>query len=834
MNILLRFIVKSMLEKKLRTALIIFAVTISASLFFASSSISDNLIEIYMQRVMQTSGNAEILIKPGEDSPAPFVNVNAAEKVRNQTEYIIKGIDRRVNHRLGPKQYDSMNLWGLDLEDYKNLHDLVIIEEKNLRPFTNNKIIISQATAQAYQLKPGDEMEFFINGVRRKFQVAAIAAPAGLFLNESGATYGIAPFDTVSQYVDTGGKPNVIFVKGKDPAQVSALTQELAKHYPRYEVAPPFTEKQFAAQAGVIATPLMLVTVMISFMSIFIIYSSFKVITLQKIPLLGTFRSVGASKKVVHQVMLLESLIYGFLGGILSCVLGVVVLYFLTVTAIPSEMRGLIPVTMHVSPLRMFFTFILANVICFASTLLPIMRVANIPLKEIILNQVSSPVKSKPRRMLLGWVLLFLSILLPFVVPSFLALPGTLAAMFCAFYGMVQVLPQVLQGSTLILGKPFALVFGNMGGLALRNLKGDKSILNSVTLITIGIAILLMVNTVSVNMVTELIDTVGRTMIYDIKVSLPQMGKNHVSVITRNPNVSEVYPIYQTYEVEIEEYQDKISMIDGVNGTDYREYIQVRYLGDQQAMFQKLQEGRNIILTTTFQKRHGLVPGDRMALHLPKGEKEYTVIGFMETMLNAGGFALIGDRYAKMDLAENYFSGVYVNLKAGGDPAAVREELKKALKEDQPEVETTEEFKLAFQKSNQQLMNMLTGFTLVALLIGTVGVVNNLMISFIERKHSIAVFKSVGMSRKQVIIMILAEALCQGLIGGGAGILLGSILVGTMPLSLEVMKMAMPMRHMPDIFHWYLAGAILITVAASLLPALQSSKLQVIQAVKYE
>lgn len=77
------------------------------------------------------------------------------------------------------------------------------------------------------------------------------------------------------------------------------------------------------------------------------------------------------------------------------------------------------------------------------------------------------------------------------------------------------------------------------------------------------------------------------------------------------------------------------------------------------------------------------------------------------------------------------------------------------------------------------------GFSLLALLIGIFGVFNNLIISFLERRRSLAVLRSVGMSKNQALKMFFIEALTGGLIGGIIGALCGYILISISPLILR-------------------------------------------------
>jgi putative ABC transport system permease protein len=823
-----------MLEKKMKTLLIILAVTLSATLFFASTSLSDNLIQIYKKRMVSTVGSAEILVSPNDKSPSPYLNANLAKRLKEDTEYIIKGINKIGDYKVETGKFDTIQLLGMNLKDYKHLNDFALLQHENLEPFANNKVIISKYTAETYNLKIGDTMQFTINNVMRRLQVSAIAAPVGLFLNEANIKYAIIPYETMSKYGDTNGNPNILYIKGNGLKSIEQLTDDLNKIYSKYEVAPPFTEEKLKGDVSSISTPLLLLTIMIGFMSIFIIYSSFKVIVLQKLPAIGTFRSIGASKKMIIRVMILESLFYGVMGGVLACILGILILYILTVVATPDELRGVVDIKLNISGIRLIITFMLANLICFISSILPIINVSKLPVKDIVLNIVALKHKNTGKSSLIGLGLVCIGTVLPRISPSSLALTSTFITIICIFVGIINVLPLLIKVSVILFGKINELVFGNIGVIALKNIKGDKSILNSISLITIGLSVLLMVNTASSNLGKELIDVMGKVMIYDVGISFPNMDKSHVRTIARTENVESVYPYYQVSFLEVLELGEKISLVDGVARLDYLKYMNIDFVGDKEQLFQRLQTGRNIVITKILQKRYELNIGDTLTLDFPKGKKTYTIVGFADTMMNVGSFALIGERYLKMDTGQTYYSGAYVNINEQADADELKEELRTTFKDYSTSIQSMNETKRVLKSGTKQITTMLTGFSALSLAIGIIGVVNNLLISFIERKRSIAVLKSIGMSRKQVAQMIIVEALCTGFIGAIAGIIGGSMLVGLMPLMMEVMKVIMPVRHLTEAFYIYLLGGVSITVIASITPLIKSSKLNIIEAIKYE
>lgn len=64
---------------------------------------------------------------------------------------------------------------------------------------------------------------------------------------------------------------------------------------------------------------------------------------------------------------------------------------------------------------------------------------------------------------------------------------------------------------------------------------------------------------------------------------------------------------------------------------------------------------------------------------------------------------------------------------------------------------------------------------LVVLAVAGVGIANALLLSVMERRHEIGVFRSVGASRSDIRLLFLAEAVLIGLIGAGVGVALAAV-----------------------------------------------------------
>ncbi len=164
----------------------------------------------------------------------------------------------------------------------------------------------------------------------------------------------------------------------------------------------------------------------------------------------------------------------------------------------------------------------------------------------------------------------------------------------------------------------------------------------------------------------------------------------------------------------------------------------------------------------TLQKRLGLEQGDRLLLDFGDRENEYEVAGFFNSLMWNGSYALVGERFLKLDSGLLYYSDLYV--KTSGSADEVAEAIKEKLARRRPWVTTMDEMEGRDRQSNKDMFLVLQGFSLMTMFIGIIGVLNNYLLSFIERKRSLALLRSVGMSKKQGVFMLFLEALSGGLV----------------------------------------------------------------------
>ena len=136
-------------------------------------------------------------------------------------------------------------------------------------------------------------------------------------------------------------------------------------------------------------------------------------------------------------------------------------------------------------------------------------------------------------------------------------------------------------------------------------------------------------------------------------------------------------------------------------------------------------------------------------------------------------------------------------------------------------------------EQNSQFMIILQAFSVLAMLIGIFGVFNNYMIS-LERRRYIAIKRSIGLSKKQTLKMIFVEALTGGFIGAIVGIIGAMFMLLIIPRLMQTIGVPLLIHYKFELFAISLFTGIIISVIASISPALKTTKLDIIESIKYE
>ncbi len=843
MRVLIRYIVRTMSENRGRTAVILLAVALSSGLLFASLGMSTTVEAMYTRVLRANFGDAHLMIHAGRGSPSAFPPERPLRDLAGRLAYAVPSVQSAGDIIMGSTRVAAF-VRGLSLADLERMNPVAITGPITTeRPadgrmaFGGREMIISTASADELGVSIGDLVSLEFGGVSGRFRVVGLAEPQGFFM-ESGSTHPVVlPFDTATGLLGARGRAAIWFLRATNPSDRFALQDDLAARMPGFVVRQTVTDEQRAEYAQTVTIPFRIMLFLVVAVSLFIIYSSFQVAVTERLPVIGTFRSLGATRRATTTVLLSESAVYGALGGLLGVGIGIVMLHAMALIGT----TGRIARAGHVvrfTGIQAVGSFGFALLLCVGSSLVPVLRTARYPVKDVILRLYQHPPSHGPGRTAMGAICLIVGIILPILAPQRWVLPLFGVGMALVLAGVILLAPAITTLMVAGFQAVYSIAIGTIGKLAAKNLRENQGILNNVVLLTIGICGMFLINTISSSM-AESVANVYRDARYDMEVWSWPADRIFESRLRRVPGVEHVYGYYQTGRVPLPGRRDEIRRIVGVDSVELPQMWDFRYSEPAEQLLARLHDGRSIIAGYGLRDRLGLEVGEWVTLEMRRRTNDYQVIGFVDSRLHGGDFALAAERFVRTDDGRDTVNSYWVRVhpeharsqsEIDSVAAAIHDHF--ALRG--VRVQTVSDRISRRQTSDQELFLLLQAFSWVAMLIGTVGVVNNFIVGFLARRHTLALLRSVGMSRRQMVAMVVTEAVTVGIIGAVTGMATAGALLHTIPTVLASFRVPLIV-----IFSWPIAAAMLVvgmavTTGASVSPAVRSYRLQIVEALRHE
>lgn len=837
MRILFTYLFKNMWEKKLRSLLIILAVGITTAMTFASFGTSDNFKKMVTEKNKAEFGDANIIIAQQESSNNPFLDKDILNKTLEGEEkaYIFNG---NGLFKEGDKSLRVDIIAGENVENLQKINPIVFKDSKEdkISELNGNEVIISEKVSKDLDLKVGDSFKIKSEGRNITLKVSDVAVPSGFFTEKPGEMTVIMSNSGLSKLL--GKKEEITSALVKSDKSVDNLKKTDLKDYSIKET---LNKEDLDKMVSQFTVPFYIMLAVVVLMAAFIIYSSFKVIIIERMGVIGTFRSIGATKKETDGLILLESLFYGIVGCIVGTGLGFPMLYLLSDSSNQFKDYG-VSTTINFDIKNLMIAYIIAIILCLISSIIPILGVSRFSVKEIILGEYSNGGKIHPSFWIIGIVL----IIAPFIyISKFEDTGNFIFSMACAFFvliGSVMTIPLIFKILSKVLRGLYRLIFGNIGVLALENMATSKSLINNGVLICSALAAVTAIYVASYS-VKSLI-----TNSYDgenYEVSISNISKLNYDEVLANlkdlkgKEIEDYSNSYVEHNVKIKDKDMNIGVLQGVNPSKYLEYFDGENIFNDSSesdkeILDKLDGGNKIILADIYKKKYKFKSGDKIQLSIDNKLYEYEIVGFLSSPISANKRnCLISEKNFKEDFNRSVPSSILIK---GNDIS--ENELKKDLNNDLDEygvsIKTKEEMKESELANNAGLMSSLESFSIMALIIGALGIVNNLMVSFMQRRKELAVLTSVGMSKGQRSRMIFIEGATIGIFGSILGVFTGILVCRFIPeisLSLDAyLKIAIPEKRLIGLT---IFGIVLMLVA-SLAPVFKASKIAVVDEIKYE
>jgi putative ABC transport system permease protein len=121
----------------------------------------------------------------------------------------------------------------------------------------------------------------------------------------------------------------------------------------------------------------------------------------------------------------------------------------------------------------------------------------------------------------------------------------------------------------------------------------------------------------------------------------------------------------------------------------------------------------------------------------------------------------------------------------------------------------------------------------LSILIAVLGIINTLALSILERTRELGLLRAVGMPRSQLTQMVAVESVVITTFGALLGVLVGSALGTAVVRAVPdefIAVLSLPWRSMAV----FLGLAVLVGLAAAIIPAVRAARTDVLRAIAYE
>ncbi len=234
-----------------------------------------------------------------------------------------------------------------------------------------------------------------------------------------------------------------------------------------------------------------------------------------------------------------------------------------------------------------------------------------------------------------------------------------------------------------------------------------------------------------------------------------------------------------------------------------------------------------------YAKKHHLVSGSPVRMTFSNGSsKIFHIRGIFKPPAGGSPFGTVTISQATWDKynenPENLYSFVRM---ASGETDANFAKLKARLASfPNAKVATRQQFVDNQISGLNSVLNILYVLLALSVIVSLFGIVNTLVLTVFERTREVGMLRAIGMTRRQVRLMIRHESVITALMGGVLGIVLGIVLGGLLVYRVDFIAFSLPVVSIIV----FAIAAIVVGILAAIFPARRAARLNVLQALQYE
>jgi len=701
-------------------------------------------------------------------------------------------------------------------------------------PTADGEIAVDKGLADGEDLTIGDDLTILTLGGAFPVTVVGITSFGDSDAIDSNGTVSIAAVDAFDWLNSGQVEYTELHVRGSvSDAELQAAIEPLAPDGFVVQTGDEFRQdkrEQIGGFGRALKTGLQGFAALALFVGAFVIYNTFSVIVAQRLRELAVLAAIGATPKQIKRSLRYEGLVIGVLGSALGVAVGFgltfVMVFVLELVGVSLPGSGI-----SVAPNTVIQGMIAGTFITFVSVMVPARRAARTePIEALRQAAVESSALSRQR------VIASLVLVLGGAVGLFTVGGAMLGlAALALFIGVVVAGPVIAVAGSRIL-RPVIGKLGLEGRLAVDNTaRNPKRTATTSNALLIGVFLVTLVTVAGTSIKDFAVEKINElsTADYVIESAGGTIDDGLVADLEAVDGVETVVP-FRRESVTIDGAPSALTT------ADFDELASVTKIEFIDGSFDDLAPGTIIVIDSGLGGSTGTdgtdapTVGSTVTLaDSAGGTVDLTVVGLVKGNLDTfrtGNYvdtatfdAFVGDTAPTVAFIDAQ-SGARTDTESAIDD----------LTSLRPDITVTEGNELGQLVGTvfDFLINAVNGLLLMSVVVALIGIVNTLSLSILERRHELGLLRVVGMVDRRVRRMVRIESVLIAALGTFSGVALGLIMGVGLISSIDRLSDAGIAINVPwGMLVLVLAAGTVLGFLASLIPAMRSTRLEVLDAI---
>lgn len=710
-----------------------------------------------------------------------------------------------------------------------------------------NTALMLKSAADQLGLSQSSEFTLQVRGIGHKFTLAGFINDQNPLTQESLESILFVDIATAQEILGMQGlisQIDLIISNDNNRNKIEQLLPVNAKIISSHSKSRALSQMTSAFQLNLKALSMLALLV-----GIFLIYNTMTFSVVQRKTTLGNLRVLGVTGKQIFTLIILEALVIGVLATLLGVGLGILLgkglLIYVTRTI--NDLYFLLTVnSLYITPLLIVKGIIIGVLATVVAVIKPAYEASrNTPISSMSRSDTEE-------KFLKGLVFLWrLGLLLGVLGCGLFAfvennLMVAIIGLFLVIMGFAFLIPTLALWMIRFITPLLQITLGQLGMISARNISVSFSHMGiAITTLTIAIATTIGVAVMIDSFRYSVVDWLDSTLSADIYVS----AAGATSYVTR----SDLSPKWLDKFMEISEIET-ISIIRQVqlrssNGTVRLNVLKVPNV---RLMSFKLIEGQRntirslfnfsdvVLISEPYAFRHSLRGGDSLVLTTDVGEREFQIIGIYTDYESEQGVVSIS-RSTYLKYWNDYnISSFEIYARPGVDiPDLISIIRATVVKEFNDDTDSVNAEQMLTVRSNRALreasikifdrtFDVTQVLRLLAIIVAFVGILSALMAIQLEREKELALLRAIGLTPKQIWMVISGETGLIGVIVGVLAVPLGIVLAAILVFIINRRSFGWTMDFTVDYLTISLSVlmAIVAALLAGLIPAYRMSRIK--------